>query len=105
MPEVYLCHPSHGWDYDYKALINIPYNYWYKMELRIDKEEIKNNKIEVYASNNENEYKFEYIRLTNGEDFVLHEYLKENGKWKEVSILKSKDEKFYKISILKFIDE
>lgn len=105
LPEIYLCHPLHGWDYDHKFFLDIVYNGWYKMNLIIDHEQIENNYIQVYASNKDNEYKFDFIRLTNGDDVLLHEYIKENEEWKKVSILKPDDEKYYKISILKFKNE
>ncbi|GAA0177117.1 hypothetical protein SH2C18_04020 [Clostridium sediminicola] len=102
LPEIYLCHPLHGWDYYYDWIIGVIYNNWYGMNLKIDNTEIVNNYIKVYASNQDNEYKFDFIRLTNGDDVLVHEYIKENDKWKEVSILKPDHEKYYKISILKF---
>lgn len=105
LPEIYLCHPLHGWDYYYDWIIGVIYNNWYGMDLKIDNTEIENNYIQVYASNQDDEYKFDFIRLTNGDDILLHEYIKENDKWKEVSILKSDHEKYYKISILKFNNE
>lgn len=105
LPEIYLCHPLHGWDYDYKSLIDVVYNGWYKINLTIDHQEIENNYIQVYASNKDNEYKFDFIRLTNGDDVLLHEYIKENDEWKKVSILKPDHEKYYKMSILRFKNE
>lgn len=105
LPEVYLCHPFHGWDYYYDAIIGVIYNNWYGMNLKINSTEIEKNYIQVYASNQDNKYKFDFIRLTNGDDVLLHEYIKENNEWKEVSILKPDDEKYYKISILKFNDQ
>lgn len=105
LSEIYLCHPLHGWDYDYDAIIDIIYNDWYGMDLKIDNTEMENNYIQVYASNQNNEYKFDFIRLTNGDDVLLHEYIKEDNQWKEVSILKPDDEKYFKISILKFNDD
>ncbi|MEJ8553364.1 hypothetical protein [Tepidibacter sp. Z1-5] len=105
LPEIYLCHPFHGWNYDYDSIIGVIYNNWYGMDLKIDNTDIENNYIQVYASNQDNEYKFDFIRLTNGDDVLLHEYIKENDKWKEVSILRPDDEKYYKVSILKFNNE
>ena len=105
LPEIYLCHPLHGWDYHHKYFLGVVYNNWYGMDLTIEHEEIENNYIQVYASNKENEYKFDFIRLTNGDDVLLHEYIKENDEWKEVSILKPDHEKYYKMSISKFNNE
>ncbi|WP_105618930.1 hypothetical protein [Vallitalea okinawensis] len=101
-PEVYLCHPLHGWDYEHMYFLHIVYNNWYEMDLTFDDEEMDNNYLQVYASNKDNEYKFDFIRLTNGEDVLLHEYIKKDEQWKEVSILKPRDEKYYKISIQKY---
>lgn len=102
LPEVYMCHPWHGWDYFYDWIIDIIYNDWYGMNLRIDHTEIENNYIKVYANNESNQYRLDFVRLTNGDDILLHEYIKENEKWKEVSLLKPEHEQHYKLSINKF---
>ncbi|QHI72015.1 hypothetical protein [Aminipila terrae] len=105
LPEIYLCHPLHGWDYFYDVMIDIIYNNWYGMNLKINHTEEQNNYIKVYASNSVNQYRFDFVRLTNGDDVLLHEYVKENDEWKEISILKPDDEKRYKISAGKFYNE
>lgn len=105
LPEIYLCHPLHGWDYYYDWMIEIIYNDWYGMNLKIDYTEVENNYIKVYASNGNEKYRFDFIRLTNGDDVLLHEYVKENNEWKETAILKPDDEKYYKISASKFNNE
>ncbi len=102
LPEIYLCHPLHEWAYEYNLIINFMYNSWYGMDFKIDNTHVENNYIQVYVSNQDNKYKFDFIRLTNGDDVLLREYIKENNIWKEISILTPDDEKSYKISILKF---
>lgn len=105
LPEIYLCHPLHGWDYYYDWMIPIIYNDWYGMNLKIDSAKAENNYIKVYASNQDKQYRFDFIRLTNGDDVLLHEYVKENDEWKETSILKPDNEKYYKIYADKFNNE
>ncbi|XMB65948.1 hypothetical protein RI065_06475 [Mycoplasmatota bacterium zrk1] len=102
LPEIYLCHPQHGWDYYYDSFIEIIYNSWYKMNLNITNEVIEDNIITVYANNNTDEYKFIFVRLANGDDVLLHEYKKQDDDWKEVSLLEGDNENHYKMSILKF---
>lgn len=105
LPEIYLCHPLHGWNYYYDVMIDIIYNGWYGMNLKIDYTEIENNYLKVYASNSNEKYRFDFVRLTNGDDVLLHEYVKENDEWKETSILKPDSEKYFKIFADKFNNE
>ncbi|MCT4594987.1 MAG: hypothetical protein N4A57_12060 [Anaeromicrobium sp.] len=101
IPEDFLCAPWHGWDWDSKALVQIVYGNWYKLIDKIDEVEKKDSYISMYAKGKDNEYRFDFIRITNGEDILIHEYIKVNDKWKEVNLLKP-GHQHYKLSILSF---
>lgn len=96
--EDFLCAPYHHWYWDSRALVDIIYNSWYNIVDKIDKVEQKDSLISIYASGKGKKYKFDFIRLTNGEDVLLHEYVYESGKWKEVNMLKP-EHKGYKLTI------
>lgn len=102
IPEDFLCAPSHGWDWEGELFVHFVYHDWYKLIEKIDKVERKDSLISIYASGKDEEYRFDFVRLTNGVDILLHEYIKENDVWKEVNILKP-DHQNYKLSILNFI--
>lgn len=101
LPEVYLCHPLHGWSYNYEFFLGVIYNNWYHMDLKFYDAHIENNVIEVYGKNDRHDYRFEFVRLTNGTDVLLHEYVKEENKWVETTLLKP-DVLSNKISTLTF---
>ncbi|PAB60361.1 hypothetical protein [Anaeromicrobium sediminis] len=101
IPEDFLCAPWHFWQWHSKALVQAVYGNWYKIIDKIDKVEKENSYVSIYASGKENEYRFDFVRLTNGEDILLNEYIKVNDKWKEVNLLKP-DDQDYKLSILRF---
>ncbi|MCM1990699.1 hypothetical protein [Oceanirhabdus seepicola] len=101
IPEDFLCAPYHSWYWDSSSVVNVIYEYWYKLIDNIDKVEREGANIRIYASGAQNKYKFDFIRLTNGEDVLLHEYIKLDDKWKEVNILK-KEHQYFKLSKSKF---
>ena len=80
VPEDFLCGPYHLWDWDAKALVEIVYGEWYKLIDKIERVEKENSIVSVYARGSTGEYRFDFLRLTNGEDILLHEYIIENGK-------------------------
>jgi hypothetical protein len=99
VPEDFLCHPMHHWDYDARYLIGIVYKNWYGLIEDIEKVERDHSLVRVYAFGNKNKYRFDFVRLTNGDDVLLHEYIQENGQWKEINLLKA-EHQIYKFSIL-----
>lgn len=101
IPEDFLCAPYHGWNWDSRMVVQAIYKEWYKLIDKIDNEERKDSYISIYASGKGKKYRFDFVRLTNGEDVLLHEYIQINNKWIEVNILKPEDHMF-KLSILKF---
>lgn len=90
IPEDFLCAPMHGWFYDSDMVVQIVYGNNLKIIEQIDKTEKEGNMIYIYASGYGKQYRFDFIRLTNGYDILLHENVLENGQWKETSLLTDK---------------
>ncbi len=101
IPEDFLCAPYHFWYWDSTAVVQIVYNDWFKLVDKIERVEIEDSYIQIYSKGNGYKYKFDVIRLTNGEDILLHEYIWKNGKWEEVNLIEDIQRSF-KFSILKF---
>ncbi len=99
VPEDFLCAPYHLWDWDAKALVQIVYGEWYKLIDKIERIDKDNSIISIYANGVSGKYRFDFLRLTNGEDILLHEYIIENGKLKEVNLLED-EHQIYKFSVL-----
>ena len=87
IPEDFLCAPMHSWFYLSDAVVQIVYGNNMKMIDKIDRIEQKDNIISIYASGNGKSYRFDFVRLTNGYDILLHEYILDNGDWQETSLL------------------
>ena len=99
MPEDFLCAPYHSWFWESSALFEIIYQNWYKLIDRIDRIEAQGSMITIYASGFGKEYRFDFVRLTNGMDVLLHENIRVAGQWQETNILKDADQVF-KFSVL-----
>lgn len=99
LPEDFLCAPYHSWFYLADALVGIVFGDLYKIVDKIDSIEQKGDEISIFASGKDGKYRFDFVRLTNGHDILLHEYRLEDGKWKEVSLLKPEDQ-IFKLSVL-----
>ena len=97
--EDFLCHPLHHWDYDAEFLVNVVYKDWYGLIEKIEKIEEENSNIYIFAVGGKNRYRFDFVRLTNGDDLLLHEYIIENGGLTEVNLLKKEHER-YKFSAI-----
>lgn len=91
LPEDFLCAPMHGWAYYADTMVGVIYKDWYQLIDKIDRIEMQGDRVYVYASGKGKEYRFDFVRLTNGHDIMLHENIKQNGKWVETQILKDKD--------------
>ena len=98
-PEDFLCAPYHGWDFEATYLVPIIYQNWYHLIDTVGKVDKKGNSISVYASGGEKQYRFDFVRISNGEDVLLHEMVYQDGKWVETNLLKGRDQG-YKLSIL-----
>lgn len=90
IPEDFLCAPMHSWFYLSDAVVQIVYGDNLKLIDKIDKTEKKDDMISIYASGNGKSYRFDFVRLTNGYDILLHEYILDHGEWKETSLLGDK---------------
>jgi hypothetical protein len=99
LPEDFLCHPMHHWDYDAKFLVSVVYKEWYGLINKLNKIVEDNSCIYVFAEGKGNQYRFDFVRLTNGDDVLLHENILKNGKWTEVNLLEE-DHQVYKLSAL-----
>lgn len=97
LPEDFLCYPYHGWDFDAQYLVPIIYRDWYHLIDKVDRTKQNGNTISVYASGNGKQYRFDFERITNGKDVLLHEMINQNGQWVETNLLKHP---MYKLSIL-----
>ena len=94
IPEDFLCAPFHGWKYDTQYIVQYVYGDWHKIIDRITATEQDGDRIHTYADGKGKKYRFDFVRLTNGYDILLHENDLENGQWKEVNLLKSTDTSF-----------
>lgn len=87
IPEDFLCAPTHGWFYLSDVVVQIVYGNNLKLIDSIDWTEQKGDMIHVYASGDGGKYRFDFVRLTNGYDILLHEYVLDRGTWKEAGLL------------------
>ncbi len=99
VPEDFLCAPYHSWYWDASALVEIVYGNWYGIIDKIDSIDKNDCIYMVYAVGNGQLYRFDFVRLTNGEDLLIRENIKFAGVWKETNLLKEQDQ-IYKFSIL-----
>jgi hypothetical protein len=98
IPEDFLCAPMHGWFYFSDAVVQIVYGDNLKLIDEIVKTEQEGDMLHIYASGAGKNYRFDFIRLTNGYDIFLHENILKNGVWKETSLLTDKWE-YLKLTI------
>ena len=99
LPENFLCAPEHGWVYLSQYFVRFVYQDWYQLIDKIDHTEQNGDMIILYASGGDKKYRFDFVRLTNGYDILLHENVWINGKWEETNILKEEHQGL-KLSIL-----
>lgn len=99
LPEDFLCHPMHGWAYNSAMLVPIVYKDWYDLIEKVDSTTQNGGLVSVFASGKGQKYRFDFARLTNGTDILLHEYKWINGAWEEVNLLKDSDQGL-KLSVL-----
>lgn len=88
LPEDFLCAPDHGWSYSAEYLVPIIYEDWYHLIDKIDSMSQNGDMVSVFASGKDDRYRFDFIRLTNGYDILLHENIFKDGKWQETNIMK-----------------
>ncbi len=98
-PEGFLRVPFHFRYRDGRGFAGTIYKDKYGLVNSIDKVEIEDFLVFVYASGKNKKYRFDFLRLTNGQDILLREFVKDGHIWKEVSLLKKEDQ-VYKFSVL-----
>lgn len=99
LPEDFLCAPYHGWQWDASALVETIHGNLYGIVEKIDSVDKQDSLYMVYAVGNGQLYRFDFVRLTNGEDILIRENVKFAGVWKETNLLKENDQ-IYKFSVL-----
>jgi hypothetical protein len=99
LSEDFLCAPEHGWVYLSEYLVTFVYKDWYHIINQIDDTKQCSDMIFIYASSLHTKYRFDFIRLTNGYDILLHENICIEGTWCETNLLKTQDQRM-KLSIL-----
>ncbi len=87
IPEDFLCAPTHSWFYLSDAVVGIVYMEHLKRIDQIDRTEREGDMVRIYGSGQEGSYRFDFVRITNGYDILLHEYVLEDGEWRETSLL------------------
>ncbi len=85
--EDFLCAPMHSWFYLSDAVVQIVYGDNLNLIDKIDRTEQKGDMINIYASGKGKSYRFDFVRLTNGYDILLHEYILDYEEWQETSLL------------------
>lgn|GEM_PF-1179010 len=101
LPEDFLCAPYHGWSYDAEALVNIVYGENLRLIDAVEKIGQQDGWIHVYAAGNGRQYRFDFVRLTNGYDILLQENMLVDGEWQATQLLPDRWEG-YKFSIRRF---
>ncbi len=87
IPEAFLCAPYHSWFYDSAYSVPIIYIENLKLFDRVTSTEERGGLIEITAEGGGEEYRLSFVRLTNGYDILLHEYVRKNGAWVETNLL------------------
>lgn len=90
-PLDFLCAPYHGWDYDADNIISIVYTENLQLIDNITGRQQKNGVIQIFAQGTAggqlNRYRLDFVRLTNGYDQLIGEYIQQNGSWQAISLL------------------
>lgn len=84
--EDFLCAPYHGWFYNAEQVVSIVYKNLNIIE-QIDSTDNTKDMTFIYASGYGRRYRFDFVRLTNGYDILLHENIYRNGDWADISLL------------------
>lgn len=86
--EDFLCAPYHGWDQDGESIVDIKYGGWCKL-VKKRYPTIRNGYIKniYFHGNDDANYLFIFITLTNGTDIEIAQFRKVgSGKWKQIKI-------------------
>lgn len=86
-PEDFLCHAYHGWWHDAGTLVDALYIKKYgviEKVLGVEEDDPYRNVIAKGKAGKQ--YRFQFIRLTNGADIELRQYVFADGKWVDTKI-------------------
>lgn len=87
MPEDFLCHAYHGWWHDAGTIVEVQYKNKYGIIEKILGVEESGYLRNVLAKDKDGkQYRFTFVRITNGADIELRQYVMEGGKWKDIRI-------------------
>lgn len=95
-PEEFLCAPYHGWFYHSSDVVQIVYQDNLKLIERITDIDEVNELVYIYAEGKGNQYRFDFVRLTNGHELLINESIMKDGNWVQADLL-PEDWKGYKI--------
>lgn len=87
LPENYLCAPYHSWFYEATLVVPIVYQENIKLVDSVNDSLKKDHLLFLYASGKGQEYRFDFVRLTNGYDILIGENILQNGEWQPVALL------------------
>jgi hypothetical protein len=87
MPENFLCAPYHSWFYDAASSVPIIFEDNLKLVDKVDQPRYEDGITTVDAEGPGGKYRFEFARLTNGYDILIHEYILRDGKYAETDLL------------------
>lgn len=90
IPENWLCSPYHGWNYDSNYMVETVFKDNQNLITKITDTTTNDGLIQVYAEGNSGSYRFDFVRLTNGRDLLLHQYKQVDGRYVESNFLESK---------------
>jgi hypothetical protein len=86
-PEDFLCHAYHGWWNDAGTIVDALYIKKTGVMIKVLGIEEDGYERNVLAKGRDGrEYRFLFIRLTNGADIELRQYVMEEGKWKDTTL-------------------
>lgn len=86
-PEDFLCHAYHGWWHDGPSVVNVIYKDKCQIiEKVLNVEEDGHLRNVMTKGKDGKQYRFVFVRISNGADVGLRIYVLENGKWKDIVI-------------------
>lgn len=89
--EDFLCHAYHGWSHDALSVVQLIYGEKCNIVDKVLGVQEDGYFINVYAKGKDGkQYRFMFVRITNGADIELRQYVMVDGKWKDIVIDSSK---------------
>jgi len=86
-PEEFLYTPYREWSFDSEELVNYVFKDQLKVIDQIMNKIEKDGVIHIYAPGNKYQFRFDFVRLTNGYDILINENIMINGKWHPTELL------------------